>query len=232
MLFLDGERVYVGKAARSLQDRLSQHYQKISGRSGIDLNDVRFVCVYVDEDLDAAAPEKLLIKKYRAHDSIPWNTNGFGNKDPGRNRDTSLVKKVHFDATYPIDLGYRLSLEPGSQPVAAALEVAKRELPYLLRFDNGVAAKKIYRDTTVSIPDEPMVATDLIEHLIRALPHGWQLTALPGYLIMYAEDREYASALAWWKRNSTGVTRTEGPGHFAAGRVEPEDSGSESGEPA
>src|SRR4051812_10546270 len=63
VLFVKGERVYVGKASKSLRERLGQHYRKLSGRSGIALADVTFTCVYVDEDLDAAAPEKLLIKK-------------------------------------------------------------------------------------------------------------------------------------------------------------------------
>ncbi|MFF0118221.1 GIY-YIG nuclease family protein [Micromonospora arida] len=222
-LFFRDQRVYVGKAAKSLQDRLTQHLRKLSGRVGLSSNTVRFVCVYVDEDLDAAAPEKLLIKKYRKHDSIPWNTNGFGNKDPGRNRDTSIVKAMHFDATYPIDLNYECRLQSGNKPLAAVLEAAKGQLPYLLRFDNSGAAKTIYRDASLTIPGRSIAARDLAHQIVAALPLGWQLTALPGYLILYQEGRRYESALGWWRREPDGrVLYTLGPRQFAAGAVDTE----------
>jgi len=56
--------MYVGKVASSLQDRLFQHLWKLSGRTGLDPKNVRFVWFYVDENLGAVAPEKLLIKRY------------------------------------------------------------------------------------------------------------------------------------------------------------------------
>ncbi|MFN2495899.1 MAG: GIY-YIG nuclease family protein, partial [Pseudonocardiaceae bacterium] len=65
-LFLGEQRVYVGKASTSLPFRLRKHARKLSGRTGSLLEKVSFVCLYVDEDLEAAAPETLLIKKYRA----------------------------------------------------------------------------------------------------------------------------------------------------------------------
>ncbi|WCN82519.1 Eco29kI family restriction endonuclease [Micromonospora sp. LH3U1] len=220
-LFFKGQRVYVGKAAKSLQDRLAQHLRKLSGRTGLDSNAVRFVCVYVDEDLDAAAPEKLLIKQYRKHDSIPWNTNGFGNKDPGRNRDTSLVKAAHFDATYPIDLDHQCRLQSGTQTLAAALEATKGQLPYLLRFDSSTSAKKVYRDASITGSSRSLAARSLAHQIVDVLPAGWQLTALPGYLILYQEDRRYESALGWWRRESDShVLYTPGPRQFAAGEVE------------
>ncbi|GAB3954640.1 GIY-YIG nuclease family protein [Micromonospora vulcania] len=222
-LFFNDKRVYVGKAAKSLHDRLVQHLRKLSGRTGLDPDAVRFVCVYVDEDLDAAAPEKLLIKNYRKHDSIPWNTNGFGNKDPGRNRDTSIVKAAHFDAKYPIDLGYQCRLHLGTQPLTTVLEAMKGQLPYLLRFENGGAAKKIYRSTSLTVSSQQISARLLAHQLVAALPAGWQLTALPGYLILYQESRRYESALGWWKRESDGqVLYTAGPRQFADGDVDAE----------
>ncbi|MGQ5263300.1 GIY-YIG nuclease family protein [Micromonospora sp. ZYX-F-536] len=232
-LFFKGERVYVGKAARSLQDRLTQHLRKLSGRTGLDSAAVEFVCVYVDEDLDAAAPEKLLIKKYRKHDSIPWNTNGFGNKDPGRNRDTSVVKAAHFDATYPIDLEYQCQLRRSEQSVAVVLEAAKAQLPYLLRFESSASARKTFRDLSMVVPAGPLTAKDLAQHLVAALPAGWQMTALPGYLILYQEHRRYGSALGWWRQEPGGdVLFTPGPRQFAAGAVDAEAADSGSGDAA
>jgi hypothetical protein len=224
-LFVGGERVYVGKAAKSLNSRLGQHLRKLSGRTGVDLTDVRFVCVYVDEDLDAAAPERLLIKRYRASESVPWNTNGFGNKDPGRNRDTSVVKAAHFDAIYPIDLQHRVALPSRVRTLDEALDAAKAALPYLLRFDSEPAAKRVYRDATVTPPSRPLPVTDLAALLVAALPHGWQLTALPGYLILYRETRAYESALGWWRsRPDRKVEYQPGPSRFAAGSVAADDA--------
>jgi hypothetical protein len=135
-LYLDDQRVYVGKASKSLPTRLHNHLRKLSGRSRIQLNDVSFQCLYVDEDLEAAAPEKMLIKMYRNQGGAPWNTNGFGNKDPGRRRDHSLVKSNHFDALYPINLDLAIgSIPPGTYPARKFLEKVKSSLPFNLRFD-------------------------------------------------------------------------------------------------
>lgn len=225
LLYLDGERVYVGKANTSLSDRLGQHLRKVSGRSGLAHRDIRFVCVYVDEDLDAAAPEKLLIKKYRKYASIPWNTNGFGNKDPGRNRDGSMVGKAHFDALYPIDLEYSIELTPQVGDAGRLLDDAKPKLPYLLRFDSTPVAKKIYRDTRLVPPPGLIPVRKLIAYVVGTLPLGWQATALPGYVVLYRETRDYESAVAWWRRGPDGtVEETPGPRHFAEGTVESEDA--------
>lgn len=224
VLFVGGERAYVGKASRSLRDRLGQHHRKLSGRSGIDLAGVRFACVYVDEDLDAAAPEKLLIKKYRDTGTIPWNTNGFGNKDPGRNRDKSVVKVKHFDALYPIDLDYVLNLPASRLSAAELLEALKRDLPYLLRYDTTSVGKALFKQTHVELPGIKLTTRDAMALIVGALSPGWQATALPGYLILYKEEASYDSALFWWRHDEGGaVLQTQGPQRFDAGEVEQDD---------
>jgi len=225
VLFVDGERVYVGKAAGSLRDRLSQHHRKLSGRSGIALSEVKFTCVYVDEDLDAAAPEKLLIKKYRSRGAIPWNTNGFGNKDPGRNRDRSVVKAKHFDALNPIDLHYHLSLPVVGWSAADLLERLKRDLPYLLRYDTTTTGRAELKRARVELPDTELTTRDALIAVIAALPPGWQATALPGYVILYKEQTPYDSALLWWRRGDGMVLETTGPQRFDAGDVDSGDQG-------
>lgn len=47
--------MYVGKASRLLPARLSNHARKLSGRTDLSLATVSFICLYVDEDLEAAA---------------------------------------------------------------------------------------------------------------------------------------------------------------------------------
>lgn len=226
-LFLGGCRVYVGKSSKSLPDRLEQHRKKLSGRSGIDIDDLGFVCAYVDEDLDAAAPEKMLIKKYGSA-GAPWNNNGFGNKDPGRKRDHSEIKQGHFDAKYPINLDLEIVLEPRAWTVDKLLNELKRILPYNLRFQ--VKAAVVYKAATVAVPPGPIRVREIIELLIASLPEGWQATALPGYVILYEEkdDVVYDAALAWWRRGANGgVAITPGPARFVPGEVTDDDLGDE-----
>jgi len=44
-LWLNDQRVYVGKASKSLPTRLRKHLRKLSGRSGMTGKDVGFVCL-------------------------------------------------------------------------------------------------------------------------------------------------------------------------------------------
>jgi hypothetical protein len=51
----------------------------------------------------------------------------------------------------------------------------------------------------------------LIPLILEALSVGWQLTALPGYAILYKESTTYEAALAWWRRTDVGVDYSAGP---------------------
>ncbi|MEE1623005.1 GIY-YIG nuclease family protein [Zafaria sp. J156] len=59
-LFHDQNPVYVGKADKSLRQRLLKHYKKLSGRKSKSheslLDRIHFKCLYVMEDLNALAP--------------------------------------------------------------------------------------------------------------------------------------------------------------------------------
>jgi hypothetical protein len=201
-LYLRGARVYVGKADRSLPDRLENHYWKIRGRMNIDVSDVTFVCAYVLEDLAATAPEELLIKKYAATAGL-WNTNGFGNKDPGRQRDTSRVKSNHFDAQYPINLEWPCAIPVGTYTAGNLLEALKLCLPYNLRFQRPESTRGEHHEdlisSTVHVKQPVLAASTLFRLLCSALPAGWQLTTLPGYAILYQEVRNYADAVEIWR---------------------------------
>lgn len=224
-LFLHERRVYVGKSSKNILARLGNHLRKLSGRSNIELTDMSFQCLYVDEDLEAASPEKLLIKKYRDQGGAPWNTNGFGNKDPGRNRDHSLVKANHFDAKYPINLDLRIeALEPGPRPVKAYLQAVKKELPFNLRFDTrSPRSKEDYGGTTAVVSCGDQAVRDLIRAAVEALPEGWQATALPGYVILYPENAIYESAHALWRKQDAVVSEISGASRLdEAGTIEEE----------
>ncbi|MGH3549989.1 MAG: Eco29kI family restriction endonuclease [Pseudonocardiaceae bacterium] len=212
-LFLANQRVYVGKASNSLPARLRHHARKLSGRTGLSLADVSFICLYVDEDLEAAAPETLLIKKYRNAGGSPWNTNGFGIKDPGRRRDTTEIAADHFDAVYPINLSTTVEITSGARQVGEFLAEVKTRLPYNLRYERTTAAARHNHQASLHIESPALTARQIAELVVNALPVGWQLTALPGYAILYKETIDYETALAWWRRTPSGVVETTGPAH-------------------
>jgi hypothetical protein len=199
-LYYHGAFVYVGKAEQSLPDRLSDHLRKISGRANISLDDMGFTAMYVEEDLSAVAPETLLINRYRATGGVPWNLAGFGNHDPGRNRDDSRVDEDHWDAIYPINLELPCDgISVGIYSIGELLRKVKAALPFLFRYQDGnrsVGAQPAdYRQRTVTVTHDSPTADEAFSWIADALP-GWQITALPGYVIMYRERRHYPSA---WK---------------------------------
>ncbi|GAP52654.1 Eco29kI family restriction endonuclease [Streptomyces azureus] len=210
-LYKGEELVYVGKADRSLPRRIEKHLRKISGRTNIDIAEMAFTCLYVDEDFGAVAPERLLINKHRGQGGVPWNYNGFGNNDPGKRRDTTVVDEEHFDRAYPIDLEFKianlLSAEPamdGTVTLASLLSATKTALPYVFRYESSEAFEEIQ----VAYPDEQFTADEVLRLAASHLPSHWQITALPGYVIMYGKRELYPSAIRYY-RNDAVIDVTE-----------------------
>ncbi|MFG2302389.1 GIY-YIG nuclease family protein [Actinacidiphila glaucinigra] len=202
-LYKDGDLVYVGKADRSLPQRIEKHYRKISGRTNILLAQMTFTCLYVDEDFGAVAPERLLINQHRGEGKVPWNYNGFGNNDPGKRRDTTEVDEGHFDHDHPIDLEYKLTglsaeRSPGAS-LASLLQAVKLQLPYVFRYQSSVDFDGI----SIELPIGDLTADEVLRVVAQRLPEAWQITALPGYLIMYPKIEDYPSARRCYR--STGV---------------------------
>ncbi|MEU9268654.1 GIY-YIG nuclease family protein [Streptomyces sp. NPDC048251] len=201
-LYLDGAFVYVGKADSSLPDRLGQHMRKISGRRGISLDRLSFSCLYVEEDFSALAPEQLLINHHKGLGEIPWNNNGFGNKDPGRQRDHTVVKDNHFDGMYPIDLDLQVENAPvGESNIRDLLERAKAGLPYLIRYERkNTAALDELEGAAVTLNSPDITADELLTAVSAALPSRWQIVALKGYVIAYPDSpAAYDSALSYYR---------------------------------
>lgn len=196
-LYFKGELVYVGKADKTLPGRLRNHLRKLSGRHHIDLADVDFSCLYVDEDFSALAPEQLLISRHSKAGGIPWNSNGFGNNDPGRRRDSTILKRNHFDVLYPIDLDRPLTgLKPGEYTLHALLKAVKAELPYKFRY----AEPPHSEITRASVPAVRLSADQAFRLASQTLPTPWQVTALMGYVIMYPDSpTEYKGACRYYR---------------------------------
>lgn len=226
-ILLDGDLAYVGKASRSLHDRLSVHLKKLRGREFGLWERCTFKVLYIDEDLSAFGPEYLLIKGMKLDGKAPWNFNGFGNKDPGRQRDTTVVKEDHFDAQFPIDLGAEvLAGLPSSWTGTASqcLTDLKKALPFNLRFDKQVP------EVLVEAPTMGRTAAHWFRAVIQALPEGWMITALPGYVILYreSEPRKYESRTRTWRKVSGAIEDAPNFPELEPGEVEddpePEDA--------
>lgn len=219
-LFDGDELVYVGKSTRDLPGRLLQHHRKLLGRGGGILERVGFRCVYVSEDLDALAPEKMLIDTLRQHGQAAWNTNGFGNKDPGKERDNSLVEAGHFDRLFPINM----DLEVGVSQSANALELAralKAALPYNFRFANtGAPASALERQPLVGIDfSSARPVREWVMLLAEAMPPGWSIIQLPGYLIGYPSiaPEIFRSRTGAWIASAEGASYSPHTPEYAVG---------------
>jgi hypothetical protein len=206
-LFVGEELMYVGKAAKNLRERLDQHRKKLSGRRSGLLASASFKCVYVSEDMDAIAPETMLIAHFRQGGQAPWNFNGFGNKDPGKERDTSVVKAGHFDSLHQIDLELELGFRvTGGEPLVSAMKRFKGLLPYVFRFGTVPGNLEAPRPN-----GSPTAVRDWLAYFAAALPENWSVVALPGYVIAYPdkEPEQLASRIESWKRHPDGAVRWE-----------------------
>ena len=200
-LFLDNDLVYVGKSAKKLNSRLNRHRTKLAGRLGNLLQHVKFRCLYVSEDLDALAPEKMLITEL----GTIWNNNGFGNNDPGRNRDRSLVSSAHFDSHYPInlDLEQEINLIGDDDILLSDLfKVVKQSLPFNFRYSDSAQSDLGPIVVPVSVlPKQPVAIRDWLQVAADYLPANWELIALPGYVIAYPniDPTKHESRVGHWE---------------------------------
>ncbi|MEU0481512.1 hypothetical protein ABZ260_20275 [Streptosporangium sp. NPDC006013] len=193
-LYVNGDMVYVGKADPSLPKRLSKHYRKLSSRLNIDIRDVGYVCLFVDEDLHAVAPERLLIHYYKTDGEAPWNFNGFGSNDPGQNRDTTIFEADHFDSQYPADLNWICDdITAGLYMMSDLLKHVKSALPYVFRYQAAAFQKDLHVVVPRDAPTADELFTLLGQTIAQAQPQ-WQIVALPGYAIMYPKPGPYPSA--------------------------------------
>jgi hypothetical protein len=199
-LFLDDRLTYIGKtdADAGLLRRLSRHARKVIHRTGLDPARVSFkaVRIFVFTAMDL---ESDLIKFFGGVKELDWNGSGFGSNDPGRERDTTHVHPLNYDAKYPIDIDRQIAFGiDDNETAASALARLKDALPYTFRYQSsGPKSRKPHPDfenVTLEAASGPMTSRQAIQHIIAALPIGWQATALPGYIILYKEEREYPQA--------------------------------------
>jgi hypothetical protein len=190
--------VYIGKtdAQAGLRQRLNRHAWTIQHRKNLEPHEVTFkaIRVFVFTAMDL---ETQLIAHYRASASVAWNFSGFGSNDPGRERDTTNTRPEGFDAQFPVDLDRPISLDIESPATAFTTLVAlRRSVPYTLRFEAASrGSRRGHPDldaANITLLPAQFTTRDLLEQIIKSLPTGWQGTLLPGRVILYKEQREYA----------------------------------------
>lgn len=198
-LFFHGKLVYIGKtdAQAGLRARLLRHATKIRSRRYLNHSAIGFkaVRVYVFTAMDL---EELLIKHYKASATPPiWNLSGFGSNDPGRNRDHTVLKKGHFDKSYPIDLDMVVEVATvnGVASAADVLTQLKNKLAFNVRFEGATGKPKAPHPdlvgTNVAFPCDRDTVVNILRRVKTALGKEWQITALPGYVIAYRENKTY-----------------------------------------
>ena len=206
-LYKQGVLVYIGKADHDLRGRLEDHCRKISGRRKISTSEMSFTGLYLEGTWIPVAPETMLTNRYRQdkkHGSeVSWFHSGFGMHDTGSERDTTTWKPDHWDVQYPIDLDFFVpGLAPGAHPVNEILPVIKHELPYGFRFENQWAKHPDYLASSMTVPAGNLTAAQVFDLLVSSLPTGWRVIALPGYVIMYKNKKDYPMATRIFKSES------------------------------
>ncbi len=180
--------VYTGKAD-NLRSRLAQHRRKIAGRNNISLDDMKFKCLYMSANWVTLAPEAQLIDLYTSQGTSTWNGGGFGPHDPGAGREERNDPPAAFDQQFPIRADWPCnSVASGEWPILDLLRTMKKELPFLLRFQQPSTD---YEGVIITVPSTGMAATELLSLIATALPSGWQATTFPSHMILYKKIRDF-----------------------------------------
>ncbi|NYT68838.1 GIY-YIG nuclease family protein [Pusillimonas noertemannii] len=198
-LFFNNELVYIGKtdAGAGLKKRLLRHARKVQSRRNLPPGTVTFkaIRVYVFTAMDL---EDMLLKHYRADGPHPaWNNSGFGSNDPGQKRDQSDLKDHHFDKLHPIDLDVAITHHFESFPITAAdfLKFLKTELTYTIRYQStGGRSRRAHADLVacqIVLTEATKTVREWLRQIKGALGANWQITALPGYVLVYKENKPY-----------------------------------------
>ncbi len=195
-LFHNGKLVYVGKtdAQSGLRRRLERHAYTILSRHNLDVAEMSFKAVQVLV-FSAMDLETSLINHYRELGAPSvWNGSGFGNNDPGRNRDKTALREDGFDATYPISIDLPLDLKGlrETRSAQALLTAISSRLPYTLRFEKTAVATTQLAEALIDCPAGVNTMRQVMTRVVEALPIGWQATRLSGRVILYRErDDDY-----------------------------------------
>lgn len=202
VLYLDEQPVYVGKADDSVEVRLRKHYRTLGGCRNIDLGQVRFKCLYIESTWSPLNYEKHVMDELGTRRMPGWNQHGFGSNEPGVNRGKTRLKATHFYRRFPIKDDWRCEgIECGRRLAFALLEEVKNNVPFWFKFqgyriakdaeEGDIEIQKLARQelksTTIDVPNDNMLARDLLRLVASKLPGEWQATITPSHMLLYKE---------------------------------------------
>jgi hypothetical protein len=177
VLYEAGVPRYLGKAD-NVHNRLRQHLRKLSGRLNVILEEIGYKALLLDSSMSTAANEAILIALFQARHDDMWNGRGFGPKDPGRERDTTRPSR--FDRDHPIDTAFAVPDVNDEETVESLFNKMKIGLPYVFRFDIGLAA-----ETKLCLSGVPRTAQALLHAALRAIPKGMHGAILAHGIVVY-----------------------------------------------
>jgi hypothetical protein len=185
VIYQSGAAAYAGKAD-GLTERLAEHLWKLRGRQGIDLATIGFKALLLDENWSTSANEGLLIEHFKTKNECRWNGNGFGPKDPGKNRDGG--EPNWFDNTFPVRDDYPVENIADAMTVGSVLAQIKEQVPYLFRYEVPTQAA----ETSLQLRGVPRTARSLALAVVRTLGNGWQLMLFKNGFTLYRSNKTYA----------------------------------------
>ncbi len=191
--------VYVGQAEGSLRERLDRHRATLSGRKRIDIADMSYRALVVNRNWSTLATEQALLSHYGR--SASWNNSGFGSNDPGRNRDHTAEKADHFNLKHPIDLSVAAHQAVlGQSHAHLVLRRLKKKSPFIVRFPERAATS--LEKVSLDLPPNATIE-QVLRRIGEALGHEWQVSALPGRVLIYPERGvDYPNATVVWPTES------------------------------
>ncbi|MFF9119073.1 caspase domain-containing protein [Streptomyces massasporeus] len=193
------EILYAARGDRSIAVRLGQHLRKISGRCHVDVRDLSFSYLKLDDDLSVLAPERLVLQHLHAQGRSPqWNNSGFGNNDAGRMRDYHPRSSDHFDVLHPIDLSWPVRFDAPNPKVTARKMAAqlRAQLPYGFRIEPWESELD---HVLLTLPDGSLSADQAFRLLATAMGDSWQISALAGQVLICREQgKKYPNAIRYY----------------------------------
>ncbi len=183
--------MYVGKADK-LPERLTQHLNKLAGRSGIPMGEIGFKAILLHKNWSTSANEKLLIDSLKAVGQCAWNGMGFGPKDTGGKRDDS--KPNAFDVTFPVNHELTVDGLPAVLMVSDLVAHLKRLLPFTFRHDKAILPGAS-ADAEREIRPEDRTAWSLVKQLATVLGPDWQATSFANRITLFGKRTAFENAI-------------------------------------
>jgi hypothetical protein len=204
ILYMGEQPVYVGKADDSIKVRLTKHLRTLGGCQNINLAEMWFKCLYVAATWSPLNYEEAVMEKLGTKRMPGWNNKGFGSNEPGVIRGKTRFKEGHFYRRFPIRKDWRCTGIPsGRRPAFKVLQEIKENVPFWFKFpgyriprvgaedgevESQEQARRELQETSIDVPDNDMLARDLLLLVARNLPGTWQATLMGSHMLLYKEE--------------------------------------------